>query len=116
MQAGSCTVPARPARLSMMRAIRAFLPLWGMALLAAPLMAQPEQGGEASLDLPNLDSATFLGGIGGRGLLMFGLLFCALGASGRRAATEPRRRSPSQPAASGANVTRRSRPSGAACP
>jgi K(+)-stimulated pyrophosphate-energized sodium pump len=49
-----------------------------MALLALPLMAQGE-GGEASLRLPNLDSATFLGGIGGRSLLMFGLIFCALG-------------------------------------
>src|ERR1700691_3945772 len=49
-----------------------------MAMLALPLMAQGE-GGEASLHLPNLDSATFLGGIGGRSLLMFGLIFCALG-------------------------------------
>jgi K(+)-stimulated pyrophosphate-energized sodium pump len=61
-----------------LRAIRAFLPLLWMALLALPLMAQGE-GGEASLRLPNLDSATFLGGIGGRSLLMFGLIFCALG-------------------------------------
>ncbi|MGA2132799.1 MAG: sodium-translocating pyrophosphatase [Bryobacteraceae bacterium] len=49
-----------------------------MALLSAPLMAQSE-GGEASLNLPDLDSATFLGGIGGRSLLMFGLVFCVLG-------------------------------------
>ncbi|MGO4885571.1 MAG: sodium-translocating pyrophosphatase [Bryobacteraceae bacterium] len=48
-----------------------------MALLALPLMAQ--EGGEASLKLPNLDSATFLNGIGGRTLLMFGLIFCVLG-------------------------------------
>jgi K(+)-stimulated pyrophosphate-energized sodium pump len=41
-------------------------------------MAQTE-GGEANLDLPNLGSATFLGGIDGRSLLMFGLLFCVLG-------------------------------------
>ena len=41
-------------------------------------MAQTE-GGEANLDLPNLASATFLGGIDGRSLLMFGLLFCVLG-------------------------------------
>ncbi|HXM40621.1 MAG TPA: sodium-translocating pyrophosphatase [Bryobacteraceae bacterium] len=59
-------------------AIRAFLPFLWMAMLALPLMAQGE-GGEASLHLPNLDSATFLGGIGGRSLLMFGLIFCALG-------------------------------------
>ncbi len=61
-----------------LRALRALLPLLWMALLALPLMAQGE-GGEASLHLPNLDSATFLGGIGGRSLLMFGLIFCALG-------------------------------------
>jgi K(+)-stimulated pyrophosphate-energized sodium pump len=48
-----------------------------MALFALPLMAQ--EGGEASLRLPDLNSATFLGGIGGRTLLMFGLIFCALG-------------------------------------
>jgi K(+)-stimulated pyrophosphate-energized sodium pump len=46
--------------------------------MALPLMAQGE-GGEASLHLPDLNSATFLGGIGGRTLLMFGLIFCALG-------------------------------------
>jgi K(+)-stimulated pyrophosphate-energized sodium pump len=62
----------------MLRAIRAFLPLLCMALSGLPLLAQGE-GGEASLRLPNLDSATFLGGIGGRTLLMFGLIFCALG-------------------------------------
>jgi len=61
-----------------LRAVRAFLPLLWMALLALPLMAEGE-GGEASLHLPDLNSATFLGGIGGRTLLMFGLIFCALG-------------------------------------
>jgi hypothetical protein len=50
--------------------------MW-MALSAIPLMAQAEQGGEANLHLPDLDSATFLGGIGGRSLLMFGLLISA---------------------------------------
>ena len=59
------------------RAVRALLPLLWMALLAFPLMAQ--EGGEASLHLPDLNSAAFLGGIGGRTLLMFGLIFCALG-------------------------------------
>ena len=60
-----------------LRAVRALLPMLCMALLALPLMAQ--EGGEASLKLPNLDSATFLNGIGGRTLLMFGLIFCVLG-------------------------------------
>ncbi len=47
---------------------------------AAPLMAQPEhQGGEANLVLPDLNSATFLGGIGGHTLLLAGLVVCGLG-------------------------------------
>jgi K(+)-stimulated pyrophosphate-energized sodium pump len=49
-------------------------------LLAAPVVAQqPHAGGEANLVLPDLDQATFLGGVGGRALLMSGLLVCALG-------------------------------------
>jgi K(+)-stimulated pyrophosphate-energized sodium pump len=69
---------AVPRKSPVLRAFRALLPLPWMALLSAPLMAQSE-GGEASLNLPDLDSATFLGGIGGRSLLMFGLVFCVLG-------------------------------------
>jgi K(+)-stimulated pyrophosphate-energized sodium pump len=38
-----------------------------------------QAGGEASLVLPDLDTAIFFGGIGGRALLMWGLLICALG-------------------------------------
>jgi K(+)-stimulated pyrophosphate-energized sodium pump len=50
------------------------------ALCAAPLLAQqPHSGGEANLVLPNLDQATFFGDIGGRSLLMMGLVICALG-------------------------------------
>ena len=60
-----------------LRPVRGLFPLLWMALFALPLMAQ--EGGEASLRLPDLNSATFLGGIGGRTLLMFGLIFCALG-------------------------------------
>ena len=37
------------------------------------------EGGEANLILPDLSSATFLGGIGGRTLLMGGLVVSALG-------------------------------------
>ncbi|MDZ4802296.1 MAG: sodium-translocating pyrophosphatase [Bryobacteraceae bacterium] len=51
-------------------------------LLAVPMMAQGEHrpGGEANLILPDLDLATFLGGsIGGRTLLMYGLVVCCLG-------------------------------------
>jgi len=50
------------------------------AAMAAPVMAQShEGGGEANLVLPDLNSATFLGGITGHNLLMVGLLICALG-------------------------------------
>jgi K(+)-stimulated pyrophosphate-energized sodium pump len=48
-----------------------------MAVLGAPLRAA--EGGEANLQLPDLNSATFLGGIGGRSLLMWGLVVCVLG-------------------------------------
>ena len=48
--------------------------------LAAPLMAQSkEHSGEANLVLPDLNSATFLGGIGGHTLLLAGLVVSALG-------------------------------------
>ena len=36
-------------------------------------------GGEANLALPDLKSVTFVGGINGHTLLMFGLIVCALG-------------------------------------
>jgi K(+)-stimulated pyrophosphate-energized sodium pump len=52
-------------------------------LLLAPtgVWAQepPHSGGEANLVLPDLDLASFFGGIGGRTLLMSGLLVAALG-------------------------------------
>src|ERR1700687_1928700 len=54
--------------------------IWLSAALAAPLMAQShEHGGEANLTLPDLNSASFLGGIGGHTLLMAGLAGSALG-------------------------------------
>ncbi len=49
-------------------------------LLTGPLMAQAKHtGGEANLVLPDLDQAVFLDGIGGRTLLMVGLVVSALG-------------------------------------
>src|SRR4051795_4821711 len=52
-------------------------------LLSAPSFAQSEEGahrgGEASLVLPDLSSATFLGSIPGDRLLMGGLLVCLAG-------------------------------------
>ncbi len=56
---------------------RVFLALMSMAVLGAPLRAA--EGGEANLQLPDLNSATFLGGIGGATLLMWGLVVCGLG-------------------------------------
>ncbi|MDX1982354.1 MAG: sodium-translocating pyrophosphatase [Bryobacteraceae bacterium] len=60
--------------------------LWTIVLAAiilqaalTPAFAQAHGGGEANLVLPDLDQATFAGGIGGRALLMIGLLVGALG-------------------------------------
>ncbi len=71
-----CTNSSRFAR-----PVCAILVLLSVLMLAAPLMAQAEHhgGGEANLVLPDLNQATFLGGIGGRTLLMAGLLVSALG-------------------------------------
>jgi len=44
-----------------------------------PAPARHAGGGEAALVLPDLGQATFLGGISGRTLLLFGLVVCALG-------------------------------------
>jgi K(+)-stimulated pyrophosphate-energized sodium pump len=79
MRTTTSTTPGQRARLPVIQAVRAFLPLLWMALAALPLMAQGE-GGEASLHLPDLNSARFFGdSIGGGNLLKFGLVFCALG-------------------------------------
>ena len=76
MRTVSSILPGQPARLPVFRAVRAFLPLLWMAVLALPLMAQ--ESGEASLRLPTLSDpqTVFLGGITGHNLLMFGLVFC----------------------------------------
>src|SRR5256886_17582604 len=50
-----------------------------MTLLTLLTPLQHPAGGEASLVLPNLNQASFLGGIGGRALLLWGLVICALG-------------------------------------
>jgi K(+)-stimulated pyrophosphate-energized sodium pump len=52
-----------------------------LPIVTLPALGQdrPHAGGEANLVLPDLAQATFLGGIDGRTLLMFGLLVCALG-------------------------------------
>jgi len=54
--------------------------LFAALAFGTPLLAQSqEHGGEANLVLPDLDSAQFLGGIGGHNLLMGGLVVCVLG-------------------------------------
>jgi K(+)-stimulated pyrophosphate-energized sodium pump len=75
-QASSQKAPGRPAVLGLLRAV---LVLLSLAVLATPMVAQEHHGGEANLVLPDLDQATFLGGIGGRSLLMVGLLVSGLG-------------------------------------
>jgi len=50
-----------------------------LAVGSAPLFAQQHGGGEANLILPDLSTATFLGGMDGRSFLMIGLLVCVLG-------------------------------------
>ncbi len=59
----------------------AVLLLIAALMVASPVLAQEERhgGGEANLVLPDLNQATFLGGVGGRTLLMAGLVVSALG-------------------------------------
>jgi len=50
-----------------------------LPVAAAQAPVQHAPGGEAALVLPDLGQATFLGGINGRALLLWGLAICALG-------------------------------------
>src|SRR6202142_3624716 len=67
-------------RLTMLSALRrrAYFLLLALVALASstPLFAQ---GGEASLKLPDLSTATFVGGVSGPTLLLVGLGVCVLG-------------------------------------
>src|SRR5712664_4926752 len=60
-----------------MTSLTPLLAFFGFVQDAAP--AQHAACGEAALVLPDLGQATFLGGIGGRALLLWGLVVCALG-------------------------------------
>ncbi len=60
-----------------MTSLTPLLAVLGVYQGAAPAQ-QHAAGGEAALVLPNLNSATFFG-MGGRGLLLWGLVICALG-------------------------------------
>src|SRR5437773_3886695 len=68
--------PRRSSRMTSLTPLLAFLQ--NAASPASPPV-QHAAGGEAALVLPDLNQATFLGGIGGRALLLWGLLICALG-------------------------------------
>ena len=72
----------QPTRAAVRR-LATIVPLAALALWAVPAAAQtPERahaGGEAALVLPDLHQATFLGGIDGHRLLVWGLVICALG-------------------------------------
>src|SRR6267142_6306265 len=50
----------------------------GSALGAPAVLAQPREGGEAALKLPDLSQVSFMG-IDGHRLLLVGLFFCFLG-------------------------------------
>jgi K(+)-stimulated pyrophosphate-energized sodium pump len=52
--------------------------IFAAVILGTPLMAS-EAGGEANLQLPDLGTVSFLGGVSGRTLLMYGLVVCGLG-------------------------------------
>jgi K(+)-stimulated pyrophosphate-energized sodium pump len=68
--------PAANARFGSIR--RVFLSLLALIALAAPMFAA-EANGEANLKLPDLSTASFLGGITGHNLLLGGLVVSALG-------------------------------------
>ena len=53
--------------------------LAGIAFYAVPTFAQPREGGEANLKLPDLSEVTFFGGIDGHRLLLGGIVICLLG-------------------------------------
>jgi len=75
----------RPASLARAAAQSAAAPVLSIffALLALLFFAGPvraaEQGGEANLHLPDLSTASFVGGINGHNLLLGGILVSALG-------------------------------------
>src|SRR5213594_440701 len=68
-----------PRRRSRMIRLTPLLAFVQNAATSTPAPAQHAAGGEAALVLPDLNQATFLGGIGGRALLLWGLVICALG-------------------------------------
>jgi K(+)-stimulated pyrophosphate-energized sodium pump len=77
---GRITAAANARFASVSRVLFALVVLMAGCLFnPASLMAQEQSGGEANLKLPDLGSATFLGGISGHNLLLGGLVVSALG-------------------------------------
>jgi len=73
-------VERRPVRTRTASFLRVLFTVLASLLLAAPLAAQGgENTSEANLKLPDLGTVTFLGGIKGSSLLMWGLVVSALG-------------------------------------
>jgi K(+)-stimulated pyrophosphate-energized sodium pump len=73
-------VERRPVHARTASLLRVLYTVLVSFLLATPLLAQPgENTSEANLKLPDLGQVTFLGGIKGSTLLMFGLGVSALG-------------------------------------
>jgi K(+)-stimulated pyrophosphate-energized sodium pump len=73
-------VERRPEPTHMASFLRVVCTVFAALFLSAPLMAQSgENTSEANLHLPDLGQVTFLGGIKGSTLLMFGLIVSALG-------------------------------------
>src|SRR5262245_4811754 len=64
-------IPSASALFLLLLSLLAAMPGFGQP--------QPHAGGEANLVLPDLDQAKFFGDVGGRSLLMGGLVVCALG-------------------------------------
>src|SRR5262245_24914009 len=77
---GELQMLSTPTVLAQRPRSRALTLLILILMFALPLLSQqPHAGGEASLVLPDLDQAQFLGGVGGRSLLMVGLIVSGLG-------------------------------------
>ena len=61
------------------RGLIALAATFSVIAFAVPTFAQSHQGGEASLELPDLSKVTFLNGITGHNLLLIGIVICLLG-------------------------------------
>jgi len=97
-----CALPARAVRR--LAGALALLVAWSAAhpaaALAAGLAQEADCHGEACLVIPDLGQVTFLGGLSGTTLLLFGLVVCALGLAFGYVTYQQVRRLPVHPAMS----------------